>query len=63
MNYLHALNLLSFFLRLTEIGPRITLQLMKIEEGVSEGRILYHNYIEKTESEIEELEKNKLKKK
>uniref|UniRef100_A0A8C7J602 Peter pan homolog n=1 Tax=Oncorhynchus kisutch TaxID=8019 RepID=A0A8C7J602_ONCKI len=28
--------------RLTEIGPRITMQLVKIEEGMGDGNILYH---------------------
>ncbi|XP_073411805.1 suppressor of SWI4 1 homolog isoform X1 [Dendrobates tinctorius] len=38
--------------RLTEIGPRMTLQLVKIEEGLNDGKVLYHNYIKKTEEEI-----------
>ncbi|VEL09633.1 unnamed protein product [Protopolystoma xenopodis] len=29
-------------IRLIEIGPRITLQLIKIEEGVDSGAVLYH---------------------
>jgi len=41
--------------RLTEIGPRMTLQLMKIEEGMGEGNILYHAIISKTEEEIQEI--------
>lgn len=38
--------------RLTEIGPRMTLQLVKIEEGISDGKVLYHSFIQKTEEEI-----------
>ncbi|XP_033029593.1 suppressor of SWI4 1 homolog isoform X1 [Lacerta agilis] len=40
--------------RLTEIGPRMTLQLIKVEEGLSQGNVLYHSFIYKTEEEIQE---------
>lgn len=30
------------FLMCHQIGPRMTLQLMKIEEGMGEGNIIYH---------------------
>ncbi|XP_061838040.1 suppressor of SWI4 1 homolog [Nerophis lumbriciformis] len=42
-------------IRLTEIGPRMTLQLIKIQEGMVEGNILYHANISKTEEEIQEI--------
>uniref|UniRef100_A0A672FHA3 Peter pan homolog n=1 Tax=Salarias fasciatus TaxID=181472 RepID=A0A672FHA3_SALFA len=41
--------------RLTEIGPRMTLQLTKIQEGMGEGNILYHSFISKSEEEIQEI--------
>ncbi|XP_026211803.1 suppressor of SWI4 1 homolog [Anabas testudineus] len=41
--------------RLTEIGPRMTLQLVKIQEGMGEGNIIYHSIISKTEEEIQEI--------
>uniref|UniRef100_A0A665UW71 Peter pan homolog n=1 Tax=Echeneis naucrates TaxID=173247 RepID=A0A665UW71_ECHNA len=41
--------------RLTEIGPRMTLQLTKIQEGIGEGNIIYHSLISKTEEEIQEI--------
>ncbi|XP_034750322.1 suppressor of SWI4 1 homolog [Etheostoma cragini] len=41
--------------RLTEIGPRMTLQLIKIQEGMGEGNVLYHTMISKTEEEIQEI--------
>uniref|UniRef100_A0A667W8F9 Peter pan homolog n=1 Tax=Myripristis murdjan TaxID=586833 RepID=A0A667W8F9_9TELE len=41
--------------RLTEIGPRMTLQLVKIQEGMGEGNILYHATISKTEEELQEI--------
>ncbi|XP_076000166.1 suppressor of SWI4 1 homolog [Genypterus blacodes] len=45
--------------RLTEIGPRMTLQLTKIQEGIGEGNVLYHSMISKTEEEIKEILKRK----
>uniref|UniRef100_A0AAV2KGS7 Brix domain-containing protein n=1 Tax=Knipowitschia caucasica TaxID=637954 RepID=A0AAV2KGS7_KNICA len=45
--------------RLTEIGPRMTLKLSKIEEGMGGGNILYHSVITKTEEEIKEILKRK----
>ncbi|KAK5856120.1 hypothetical protein PBY51_007739 [Eleginops maclovinus] len=45
--------------RLTEIGPRMTLQLMKIQEGMGDGNVLYHTMISKTEEEIQEILKRK----
>ncbi|CAL8273598.1 unnamed protein product [Lota lota] len=41
--------------RLTEIGPRMTLQLMKIQEGMGDGNVLYHAAIFKTEEELQEI--------
>ena len=41
--------------RLTELGPRLTLELYKIEEGICSGEVLFHNYIEKTEEEKQSL--------
>lgn len=43
--------------RLYEIGPRLTMQLMKIEEGLLTGEVLYHDHIVKTEEEKESLRK------
>lgn len=40
-----------------EIGPRMTLRLVKIEEGVNEGEVLYHAHVEKTAKEIGQLRK------
>ncbi|XP_066581177.1 protein Peter pan [Prorops nasuta] len=38
-------------IRLSEIGPRLTLQLMKVEEGLLDGEILFHELVHKTEEE------------
>ncbi|KAM3925284.1 suppressor of SWI4 1 homolog [Leptodactylus fuscus] len=48
--------------RLTEIGPRMTLQLVKIEEGLSDGKVLYHSFVKKTEEEIRAMLERKEKK-
>ena len=47
--------------KLREIGPRLELSLVKIEEGVCDGKVLYHAYVSKTAEEEEEQE-NKRKK-
>ncbi|KAM6037561.1 uncharacterized protein LJ206_000403 [Theristicus caerulescens] len=41
--------------RLTEIGPRMTLQLIKVEEGLAQGNVLYHSFVHKTEAEVQEI--------
>uniref|UniRef100_A0A8V0XH08 Peter pan homolog n=1 Tax=Gallus gallus TaxID=9031 RepID=A0A8V0XH08_CHICK len=41
--------------RLTEIGPRLTLQLVKVEEGLAQGEVLYHSFVQKSEAELREL--------
>jgi len=35
-------------IRLTEIGPRLRLELVKIEEGMCDGKVLYHRYVHKS---------------
>lgn len=41
--------------RLVELGPRMTLQLLKIEDGLLDGEVLYHDFIEKTDEEVKEI--------
>ncbi|KAM9214395.1 uncharacterized protein RG961_012886 [Leptosomus discolor] len=41
--------------RLTEIGPRMTLQLVKVEEGLAQGNVLYHSFVHKMEAEVKEI--------
>ncbi|CAF1658301.1 unnamed protein product, partial [Didymodactylos carnosus] len=50
-------------IRLTEIGPRMTLELLKIEEGLCDGEVLYHTYVKKTPEEIQDLRKKNADKK
>jgi len=49
--------------RLYEIGPRLTFELAKIEEGLFTGEVLYHETIVKSEEEIEKIRKMVEKKK
>ena len=43
--------------KLVELGPRMKLRLTKVEEGMCEGKILWHQYLNKTKAEMEEMEK------
>ena len=61
----HAVNLknTTSAIRLYEIGPRMKLKLVKIEEGVCDGEVLYHDLITKTPEELIKIRENlKLKK-
>lgn len=42
--------------RLTEVGPRLELQLVKCEDGVMNGAVLFHRYLKRTPTEQEVLE-------
>lgn len=48
--------------KLTELGPRLTLKLIKIEEGICSGRVLHHEFVKKTSAEIKALEKRHMEK-
>ncbi|XP_055325773.1 protein Peter pan-like [Sitodiplosis mosellana] len=50
-------------IRLHEIGPRLTIELIKIQNDLFTGEVLYHNSIVKTEEEIAELKKVREEKK
>ncbi|XP_063707621.1 protein Peter pan [Culicoides brevitarsis] len=39
-------------IKLYELGPRFTIQLIKIEEGMMNGEVFFHEYISKTEEEV-----------
>ncbi|KAH8422827.1 Brix domain-containing protein [Aspergillus melleus] len=49
--------------KLVELGPRLRLRLMKVEEGMCEGKVMWHDFISKTEEEANAQEKNWDKKK
>jgi ribosome biogenesis protein SSF1/2 len=38
-------------MKLSELGPRLTLEIFKVEQGVNEGDILYHKFVQKTRDE------------
>ena len=44
-------------IRLTELGPRMQLELLKIQKGFCDGDVLYHELIHKTPEEIKALER------
>lgn len=50
-------------IRLHEIGPRLTLELTKIQDDLYKGDVLYHNSIVKTEEELIEMKKKWAEKK
>lgn len=50
-------------IRLTEIGPRMTMELVKIEDGLCDGEVLYHTHVSKSSEEVAELRKRTIEKK
>lgn len=42
--------------KLVELGPRMKLKLMKVEEGLCSGRVMWHHFISKTNKEVKELD-------
>jgi len=44
-------------IRLQEIGPRMDLELLKVEEGLCSGAVLYHAHIEKSAEDAAQLER------
>ncbi|KAL8786697.1 MAG: hypothetical protein Q9213_002632 [Squamulea squamosa] len=43
--------------RLVELGPRMTLRMTKVEEGVCGGKVMWHEYLSKSEEEVKEMER------
>ncbi|GMR54003.1 hypothetical protein PMAYCL1PPCAC_24198, partial [Pristionchus mayeri] len=42
-------------IRLLELGPRLTVELVKVEQEIDEGEVLYHKHVTKSAAEIAEL--------
>lgn len=42
--------------KLVELGPRMKLKLMKVEEGLCGGRVMWHNFISKSEKDIKKMD-------
>ncbi|KAK6858442.1 Brix domain-containing protein [Apiospora arundinis] len=43
--------------KMVELGPRMKLRLVKVEEGLSGGNVMWHEHIHKSKDELQELEK------
>ncbi|KAL8899374.1 MAG: hypothetical protein Q9192_001603 [Flavoplaca navasiana] len=43
--------------KLIELGPRITLRMTKVEEGVCGGKVMWHEYLSKSEDQIRQMER------
>ncbi|XP_052758126.1 protein Peter pan [Galleria mellonella] len=50
-------------IRLFELGPRISFQLIKVEDGLMDGEVLFHELVEKTEEEKALIKKKREEKK
>ncbi|KAG7341458.1 Brix domain containing protein [Nitzschia inconspicua] len=51
-------------LKLVELGPRLSLELIKVEQGLGDGTVMYHAHIQKTPEEakaIQEKAENKIR--
>ena len=45
-------------IKLQELGPRMTLRLTKVEEGLCGGKVLWHEYISKSKEEQKKQDKD-----
>ena len=43
--------------KLVELGPRMTLRLTKVEEGVCGGKVMWHEYLSKSDTETRDMDK------
>ena len=43
--------------KLMELGPRLKLRMIKVEEGVCGGKVMWHEFLSKSKEEVEEMEK------
>src|SRR5436190_21256556 len=43
-------------IKLVELGPRMRLRMLKVEEGVCGGKVLWHEFLHKTKEEERALE-------
>ena len=50
-------------IRLFELGPRLTLELIKVEDGLLDGEVLFHEYVHKSEEEKLLIQKRRDEKK
>lgn len=43
-------------IKLVELGPRMRLRLLKVEEGLCSGKVMWHDYLQKTKDEVKALD-------
>jgi len=43
--------------KLVELGPRMKLRMIKVEEGITEGKVMWHEYMTKSKEEVKEMDK------
>lgn len=46
--------------RVVELGPRLTLKLVKVEEGLMGGEVMFHAFVERSPEEVERLRERRL---
>lgn len=44
-------------IKLHELGPRLRLRLTKVEEGLCAGKVMWHQYIHKSDQEVKQMDK------
>ena len=44
-------------LKLVELGPRLSLQLVKVEQGLGDGNVMYHALVHKSPAEAKEIQR------
>ncbi|KAA6401864.1 MAG: hypothetical protein EZS28_002611 [Streblomastix strix] len=54
LNQLNNANRGKIAVQLSDMGPRIRMKLIKVEDGYFGGEVKYHRYIQKSEAEIKE---------
>lgn len=42
--------------KLVELGPRMRLRMMKVEEGLCEGRVMWHDFMTKSKEEVQKMD-------
>ena len=43
-------------LKLVELGPRLSLELIKVEQGLSDGPVMFHAHVQKTPEEVKAMQ-------
>ena len=56
-----GVTMLSPFSLCLQIGPRLELEVMKVEEGLCDGKVLYHSIVKKSAGEASEQQDEKEK--